>query len=37
MPTPSLQSLPQGYRALVIGATGTIGGANDEGTVALGQ
>ena len=27
MPTPSLQSLPQGYRALVIGATGAIGGA----------
>ena len=27
MSTPSLQSLPQGYRALVIGATGAIGGA----------
>ena len=27
MSTPSLQSLPQGYRALVIGASGAIGGA----------
>ena len=27
MTIPSLQSLPQGYRALVIGATGAIGGA----------
>lgn len=27
MPTPALQSLPQGYRALVIGATGAIGSA----------
>lgn len=27
MPIPSLQSLPQGYRALVIGATGAIGSA----------
>lgn len=27
MPTPTLQSLPHGYRALVIGATGAIGSA----------
>ena len=27
MPTPSLQSLPNGYRAIVIGATGAIGAA----------
>ena len=27
MSIPSLQSLPEGYRALVIGSTGAIGGA----------